>query len=65
MPPQDPTKVDTSRLYTPEEADRLVPRLEEAFATVERHRGTLRALILELERDGVDLNQRLERRTVR
>lgn len=57
MPPQDPNKVDTSRLYTPEEADRLVPRLEEVFATVERHRGALRALILELERDGVDISK--------
>jgi hypothetical protein len=47
------------RLYTPEEADRLVPRLEEAFATIARHRETLRGLVGDLERLGVDLAARV------
>jgi len=48
------------RLYTPEEADGLVPRLEDAFATIERHRVVLRGLVLELEQAGVDLSEKLE-----
>lgn len=59
MPAQDPNKVDTTRLYTPEEADRLVPRLEETFSAIERHRGELRALLHDLEREGVDVGKGL------
>ena len=56
---QDPIKVDTTRLYTPEEADRLVPHLEETFSTIERHRGILRAILHDLEREGIDVGKGL------
>lgn len=59
MAKQDPGKLDVNRLYTPEEADRLVPRLEDSFALIERHRGTLRGLVLELESEGIDINKGL------
>lgn len=58
-PEGDGPTLRMERLYTPEEADRLVPQLEEAFATIERHRGVLRGLVGELESLGVDLAARV------
>lgn len=53
-PEPDPTP---TRLYSPAEADALVPHLEAAFLAIARHRGELNALMQELETHGVDLGE--------
>src|SRR5262245_53166840 len=45
------------RLFTPDEADTLVPHLEAAFRTISHHRGQLTAFVKELETHGVDLGE--------
>ncbi len=45
------------RLYSPSEADALVPHLEAAFGVVAHHRARLTAHVEELERLGVDLSE--------
>lgn len=51
-PPQDPT-----RLFSPDEADALVPHLEAAFATIAHLRRQLTAYVRELETFGIDLGE--------
>jgi len=43
------------RLYSPAEADALIPHLEATFRVVAQHRSRLHALVKELETLGVDL----------
>ena len=45
------------RLFSPDEADALVPHLEAAFATISHHRGQLTAFVKELESLDVDLGE--------
>ncbi len=53
------TPAAPQRLYSPAEADALVPHLEAAFRTVAHHRGQLHAVVKDLEARGVDLEQTL------
>lgn len=53
-PETDPT---AARLYSPADADALVPHLEAAFTAIARHRSELNALMIELETHGVDLGE--------
>ena len=58
-PETDPT---AARLYSPADADALVPHLEAAFSAIARHRSELNALMIELETHGlggVEVDERL------
>lgn len=48
-----------ARLYSPVEADALVPHLEATFRIITHHRSQLHALVKELETLGVDLSDTL------
>jgi hypothetical protein len=48
---------DKTRIYSPEEADRLIPTLEAAFEVIARTREVLRVHVSDLEAHGVDLSK--------
>jgi len=53
--PEERIEAAMPRLYSPSEADALVPHLEATFRTITHHRAQLHALVKELETLGVDL----------
>lgn len=59
--PSDPTDAlgpdELARLYSPDEADALVPHLEAAFDTIAHLRRQLTAYVRELETLGIDLGE--------
>lgn len=48
---------ELQRLFSPDEADALVPHLEAAFSLIEHHRRQLTAYVRELETFGIDLGE--------
>lgn len=63
-PGQTPSEALPTRLYSPSEADALVPHLEATFRIITHHRTQLHALVKELETLGVDLGETLPPETL-
>jgi hypothetical protein len=57
--PSERTPRAPRRLFSPSEADQLVPHLESAFGTIQHHRERLYAIVQELAGLGVDLGEEI------